>query len=162
MEDEIPESERDFVPLTAAQARELRARNPAVSPWRVVGAQVAAGAVIAVVVWMTLGQAALAWSAAYGALVVVLPAALFAHGLTGRLASINPATAIAGFFVWEMVKIALMVAMLIAAPRLVEGLSWPVMLVSMVVTMQVYWAALWLAPKKRLTNLIDGQVKDGR
>lgn len=153
MANEIPDSEHDgepdFVPLTREQASELRARSPSVSPWRVVAAQVAAGVVIALVVRLATGQAALAWSAAYGALVVVVPAALFAHGLTGKLASINPATAIAGFFVWEMVKIALTAAMLIAAPRLVEGLSWPAMLVSMVVTMQVYWAALWLAPKKR-------------
>jgi ATP synthase protein I len=34
--------------------------------------------------------------------------------------------------------------MLIAAPRLVNELSWPAMLVGLVVTMKVYWLALGL------------------
>ena len=53
-----------------------------------------------------------------------------------------------GFFVWEMVKIALTAAILLLAPRLIAGLSWPAMLVGLVLTMQVYWGALVLAPKK--------------
>jgi ATP synthase protein I len=78
----------------------------------------------------------------------VIPAAIFARGLTGRFASLSPAAAAAGFMVWEMVKIALTVAMLFAAQRLVTELSWPAMLVGLVVTMQVYWAALVLGPRK--------------
>ncbi len=45
---------------------------------------------------------------------------------------------------WEMVKIGLTVAMLIAAPRLVLDLSWLAMLAGFVVTMKVYWLAMWL------------------
>ena len=52
-----------------------------------------------------------------------------------------------GFFLWEMVKIALTVAMLIAAPRLVTELSWPAMLVGLVVTMKASWVAVMLAPQ---------------
>ena len=141
--------ERDFKPFTAEQARELRAKSPSLSPWRVIGVQTLAGSMVALVAWGAIGKASVGWSAIYGALTVIIPGAVFARGMTSRLTSINPATAIAGVLVWEMVKITLTVAMLIAAPRLVEGLSWPAMLVSMVVTMQVYWAALWLAPKKR-------------
>ena len=51
------------------------------------------------------------------ALSVVIPAAVFARGLTGRLASLNPGTAVLAFFVWEMVKMALTVAMLFAAQK---------------------------------------------
>ena len=40
---------------------------------------------------------------------------------------------------WEMVKIGLTVAMLFAATRLVKDLSWPAMLVGLVITMKVYW-----------------------
>lgn len=144
--------EREFKPFTAEQARELRAKSPPVSPWLVIAVQALAGLVVALVVWGLSGKISVGWSAAYGAMTVVIPGAVFARGLTSRLTSISPVTAIAGVFVWEMVKVALTVAMLIAAPRLVEELSWPAMLVSMVVTMQVYWAALWLAPKKRLTD----------
>ena len=47
-----------------------------------------------------------------------------------------------GFFVWELVKIVVTVGMLFAAQRLVANLSWPAMLVGLVVTMKVYWLAL--------------------
>ena len=87
-------------------------------------------------------------SGVYGALAVVIPAALFARGLTSRVSSMNAGAAVFAFFLWEMVKIALTLAMLFAAPRLVESLSWPAMLVGLVVTMKVYWVALLLRPKR--------------
>lgn len=43
---------------------------------------------------------------------------------------------------------ALTVAMLFAAPRLVEGLSWPALLVGLVLTMKMMWVA-WVARPKR-------------
>jgi ATP synthase protein I len=43
---------------------------------------------------------------------------------------------------WEMVKIGVAVALLAAAPRVVQGLSWPALLVAMVVCMKVNWLAL--------------------
>ena len=79
---------------------------------------------------------------------MVLPAAVFARGLTGRFASLNPGTAVVGFFLWEMVKMALSLAMLIAAPGLVGALSWPALLVGLVLTMKVYWVAMAFAPKR--------------
>lgn len=134
--------EPEFRPLTAEEAQALRERNPSLSPWWVVGAQVAVGALAAMLAWLLTGKPSVAWSTAYGALAVALPAALFARGLTGRLSSVNPGAAVFGFFLWEMVKIALTVAMLFAAPRLITALSWPAMLVGLVVTMKVYWVAL--------------------
>jgi ATP synthase protein I len=63
----------------------------------------------------------------------------------------NAGTATAGFFLWEMVKIALTLAMLFAAPqvmaKLEQDLSWPAMLVGLVVVMKVYWMALLMKPK---------------
>ena len=53
---------------------------------------------------------------------------------------------------WEMVKIASSIALLVAAPRLVADLSWPALLVGLVLTMKVYWVALAFAPRKRLKN----------
>jgi ATP synthase protein I len=138
----------DFKPLSAEEARRLREKQPPLSPWRVVGGQLVVGLVVAMAAWALTGKQSVGWSAGYGALAVVIPAALFARGLTGRFASLNPAAALMGFFVWEMVKIALTAAMLLLAPRLVSALSWPAMLVGLVLTMQVYWGALVLAPKK--------------
>jgi ATP synthase protein I len=141
-----PEDQEDtqdnFQPLTAEQARELRKRQPLLSVWRVVLAQTLVGIVLSVGVWLVLGRLGAVFSVAYGALSVVLPAALFARGLTSRVASFNAGAAVFGFFLWEMVKIGLTVAMLFAAPRLVVDLSWPAMLVGLVVTMKVYWVAL--------------------
>jgi ATP synthase protein I len=107
------------------------------------------GLVVALVIWGLTGRKNLGWSAAYGALSVAVPAAVFARGLTGRLASLNPVTAVLGFFVWEMVKLALTVAMLMLAPRLITELSWPAMLVGLVMAMQAYWVVLVFAPKRR-------------
>lgn len=134
--------EPEFTPLTAEQARALREQNPSISPWWVVVGQALVGCLAALVAWGVTEKSVVAWSVAYGALAVVLPAALFARGLTGRVSSSNPGAAVFGFFLWEMVKIALTVAMLFAAPRLITALSWPAMLVGLVVTMKVYWVAL--------------------
>jgi ATP synthase protein I len=107
------------------------------------------GLVTAFVAWIVTGRPSVGWSAGYGALSVLIPAAVFARGLTGRFSTLHAGTAAFGFLVWEMVKIALAVAMLVAAPRLVRELSWPALLVGMVLTMKVYWVALAFAPRKR-------------
>ena len=46
---------------------------------------------------------------------VVVPSALFARGMTSRLTRVNLGTAVAGFLLWELVKIGLTVAMLFMA-----------------------------------------------
>ena len=152
----LPEASEDeqppIKPLSAEQARKLREQNPPVSPWLVVAGQVVVGLVVALAAWAVSGRQNVGWSAGYGALAVVIPAAIFARGLTGRFASLNAGTAAVGFMLWEMVKIALTVAMLVAAPRLVPALSWPALLVGLVVTMKVYWLALAYAPKRKLKN----------
>jgi len=73
---------------------------------------------------------------------VIIPAALFARGVTGQFASVNAGSAVLSFFVWELVKILVTVVVLFASHRLVVGLSWPAMLVGLVLTMKVYWLAL--------------------
>ncbi|MEJ7688784.1 MAG: ATP synthase subunit I [Variovorax sp.] len=146
--DDSQDPDAAFKPLTAEEARRLRERKPLISPWRVIAVQFAAGFLVALAAWGLTGRQNLGWSAGYGALAVVIPAAVFARGLTGRFASLNPGTAVFGFFLWEMVKMALSVAMLIAAPRLITALSWPAMLVGLVVTMKAAWVAVMLAPKR--------------
>ena len=133
-----------FQPLTAEQAQALRMRQPLLSVWRVVAAQALIGLVLGGVGWLVTKQMAVVYSTVYGSCAVIFPAALFARGLTSRVSSINAGSAVFGFFLWEMVKIGLTIAMLIAAPRLVNDLSWPAMLVGLVVTMKVYWLALGL------------------
>lgn len=136
-------------PLNAEEARRVREQNPPVSPWWVVAGQAVVGAVAALVAWAVTGRQNVGWSVAYGALAVVIPAAVFARGLTGRFSSLHAGTAAVGFLVWEMVKIALTLALLALAPRMVAALSWPALLVGLVLAMKVYWVALAFVPRAR-------------
>ena len=142
-EDEI------FKRLTAQEAQELRQRDPALSPWWVVGLQCVAGLAVALVAWGVSGKASVGWSAGYGALAVIIPAALFARGLMSQFSSLNAATASFGFFVWEAVKLAVSIAMIAMAPRLVVNLSWLALLVGLLVTLKMYWFALLKRPKPK-------------
>ncbi len=148
-----PESEKeevsDFVALTAEQAKALREKNPAISPWWVVVGQVVVGALVALVAWGVTGRQIVGLSAACGALAVVIPAALFARGVTGQFASVNAGSAVLTFFVWEFVKILVTVVVMFASHRLVVGLSWPAMLVGLILTMKVYWLALGYKRKSK-------------
>ena len=132
----------DFSPLAAEQAKALRDKNPSLSPWWVVVGQIVVGTLVVLAAWGVTGSERVAISAACGALAVVIPAALFARGVTGQFASVNAGSAVLSFFVWELVKILVTVVVMFAAHRLVVGLSWPAMLVGLVFTMKVYWLAL--------------------
>jgi ATP synthase protein I len=137
---EAEDEETEFKPLTPEQAREWRKRHPAMSVWRLLFGQLVVGCVVTLLAWLFTQDAAVAKSAAWGALCVVLPAALFARGLarTKRTAS----GVLAGFFVWEMAKIALTLAMLGIGLRWLQPLSWLALLAGMVATMKTYWLVL--------------------
>lgn len=146
---EAAEEHAPIKPLGAEEARRLREKHPPVSPWWVVAGQAGVGFLAALAAWGITGKQNVGWSAGYGALAVVIPAALFARGLMSRFASHNAASAAAGFLVWEMVKIASTIALLAAGPKLVEDLSWPAMLVGLVLALKVYWVALAFAPRTK-------------
>lgn len=127
--------------LTRAEALEFSAAHPALSPWRVIAAQVVFG-LLAGALGGLLGGEIVALSALYGAAVVALPGALMARGATSRLSSLSPVISAVSMLGWGFVKLVLSVAMLVLAARIVPGLVWPVMLVSMVLCLQTYWLAL--------------------
>ena len=151
-ETEAEVEESDFKPLTAQEAELWRQSNPPVSIVKVVVGQALVGMAVALVAWVLTGRAAVGWSAGYGALAVVVPAALFARGVLRHKASSNPRAAMVGFFGWEIAKIVLTVALLAAAPRLVSNLSWLALLAGMVITMKTYWVALLVRPGVRKTD----------
>jgi ATP synthase protein I len=117
------------------------------SPWRIVLAQAVLGLVCALVAGWIAQRGNAAWSALYGAAVVVLPGALLAHGMAKGAG--NPAAAAAGFMFWELMKIALAVTMLVVAVKVVPDLSWPALLVTLVVCMKMGWLVLLLKRKQR-------------
>jgi ATP synthase protein I len=136
--------DKPYKALTREEAQALRARQPMISPWRVVGAQAVVGLLCVLVAWGFVsqgdGQQNAAWSALYGAAAVVIPSALLARGMTRRATS--PIAAAMGLMFWETVKIAAAIAMLVIAARVVPQLNWPALLVTMVVCSQMNWFAL--------------------
>lgn len=131
-----------FRPLTRGEAQALRAKEPPLNPWRVIGVQVLVGVLVAGLAGLVFGSKAVAWSLLYGAATVVVPGALMARGMTSRLSSVSPGASAVSFMLWEVVKIAVSIAMLMLAPKLVQPLSWPALLAGLVLCMKVYWVAL--------------------
>ncbi len=151
-ETETEAEDSDFKPLSAQEADQWRSRNPPVSMWKVVAGQALVGMLVALVAWGLTGRTEVGWSAAYGALAVVAPAALFARGMSRQMASGNAGASMAGFFGWEIAKIVFTIALLAAAPWLVPGLVWLALVAGMVVTMKTYWVALMVRPGVRKTD----------
>ncbi|MBC7162204.1 MAG: ATP synthase subunit I [Immundisolibacter sp.] len=128
-------------PLSAAEAQSLRVRRPMRAPaWMLV--QVLAGAVTAMLAWAVDGRVSVMWSALYGAAAVVLPAAVMARGLARPVPTSVPALGAVRLLGWQVVKLMLALALLALAPRIVVPLSWPALLIGMVVCLKVYWLAL--------------------
>ena len=143
-EEEHMAEEPDFKPLTAEEAAEWRKRNPPVSVVRVVKWQLIVGVVLALLVALVTQRAAWAWSAAYGAAAVVIPAAFFARGLRSRLGAGQENLAMVRFFGLEIAKLVLTVVLLLLAPLIVPGLNWLALVLGLVVVMKTYWLALWV------------------
>lgn len=139
-EDGIQEAE--FQPWSAEQAQAWRQGQPVLSVWRVLAAQMLVAVLIASALGLWFKSGALWVSWMYGALTVVLPAALFARGMTSRAASLNAMTAAMSFAAWQGVKWVMAVLLLVLAPRTLPELSWPALLAGLIVTMKVYWLAL--------------------
>jgi ATP synthase protein I len=51
---------------------------------------------------------------------------------------------------FEMVKIAMTIALLAMAPKVVAALSWPAFLAGLVLTVKVYWVSLAFSTRKRV------------
>jgi ATP synthase protein I len=135
-----------FKPLTRQEAQALRARHPPLSPWVVLGIQALVGLTLSAGVWLLWRQSNAAWSALYGAAAVVIPGALMARGMS-RQAGRTPGEAMIGFMVWELAKVLAAVAMLVAAVKVVPGLHWPSLLVTMIVSLKMNWLVLlWHRP----------------
>ncbi len=65
-----------------------------------------------------------------------------ARGMTSRLSRVSPVASAVSVMVWVSVKLATAVLLLMLAPRIVQPLSWPALLVGLVLCLQVYWFAL--------------------
>ncbi|HCO43120.1 MAG TPA: ATP synthase subunit I [Gammaproteobacteria bacterium] len=155
-DDEAAQAAEEFgPPLTAEQAQALRDAQPMPGPGRIVLAQAAVGALLALLALAVFGRTGVAWSVLYGAGAVVLPSALMAYGIGRPLPEgASPSFGVVRVLVWEVVKLALTVLLLALAPRVVAALSWPALLLALVACLKVYWLALlwrgrWNRSEKR-------------
>ena len=143
------EPEDEFNPLSAEQARQWRLRQPASSSWRSLAWQIGVGLVAAVGIGLVWQSVALARSAAYGMFAVALPQMLLVRGMVGVQGRWSPGALLLRFFVWEIVKIALTVAILFSAVRVLGEMSWPALMAGLVVTMKANWLMLALRTANR-------------
>ncbi|MFG6446699.1 ATP synthase subunit I [Roseateles sp. BYS180W] len=135
--------ESAFKSLTSEEAQALRQRLPAVSPWHVVAGQALVGLVLVVLWWLFAPNASAPWSALYGAAAVVLPNALMAWGLTRRPV-LNAGTAVLSLMVWELIKMMLAMAILVAVVLKVQQLHWLALLSALLLCLKANWLALFL------------------
>ncbi len=142
----------EFKPLTREEAQQWRARQPQMSPWRVVRWQFVLLCVAPLVAGLLTQRAAVGWSVFYGGLCIALPSALMAYGvssspLSRMVVRLFPGAArlsLAGVFFWEGIKVLLALAMMWSAPRWVPDLSWLGLVAGLVVVLKAYWLGFWL------------------
>ncbi len=134
----------ELKPLTAQEAAAWRARQAVTTPWRVLWLQALVGVVMVALTAVFTGKTAWVASVAWGVLSVWVPALVFARALARQGRHRGAGSALVGFFVWELVKIVLTVALLMVAPRVVPELSWAAMVAGFVITLKVYWLAMML------------------
>ena len=148
--------EPEFKPLTREQAQQWRSTQPELSPWHLVAAQCLMGLGLAALAALVTRSVSVSISVLYGACAVALPSALMAWGMTSsalaRSLSGVAQAALAGFFFWEGVKILLAMAMLVAARWVVPDLSWPGLLIGLVLVLKVYWLGFWIRSRRPRAN----------
>ena len=151
-------SDAGFKPWSAEQAQAWRAAKPPVSPLPEGGGRAGGRAPAGGAAWLVAGgQASIVRSVAYGVLAAWLPAVLFARVLARRMRrQANAGSALMALMVGEGIKIALTIALLLAAPRVLAQVSWLALLAGFVVTIKAAWVALWWNSTHRTAAPRDG------
>ena len=153
---EISSGEEDlsFEPWTKSQVDEWRKVQQPFSLWLVWVLQFLVALFIVLILTLLVKSPNVIWSVAYGALCVLLPSAMFVHGVVRNAKQASVSKAMARMVFWESAKIVLTIAMLCMAPKVVLGINWLAMLAGFVVTIKVYWLALWLQSIRKKLPLV--------
>lgn len=150
--EELELEDANFKPLTANEAEQWRKKNPALSLWAVLMWQSVATLVVALIAWLITGNAKAGWSAGYGGLAVLIPAALFSRGVMRYQKIPNPSRALLGLAMWEMTKVLLTIGLLLAAPKFIVNVNWLALLIGMMVVLKMYVVALVLQSRVRVVK----------
>lgn len=137
-----------FKTLSAEEAQRLRLQQPQPSLWSIFFLQISVALALVALTWLLTVENSTVWSVAYGTLSVILPSAVLMRGMASKNSYLNTVSVVVGFFVWELVKIGLTISMLSAAVWVVNDLSWPALLVGLILTMKVSWLAIALQQRK--------------
>jgi ATP synthase protein I len=133
-------SQAPIKPLTREQARALIAALPKTPYRRVIVAQCVVGLVGAVGAYVITGRQMAAWSALAGGLIAAVPAMLMLYGVTR-----SPLRhSIIGPMVWLLVKLAATLVMFMLVIRALGKPEWPVMLITLIVALKMYWVVAFV------------------
>lgn len=146
-------AEENFKPLTSEEARQWRSSQPALSlPWLLVWQALSAAVLVVLAEWLT-SDPVVVKSVLYGAASVLLPSALMAWGVTSsavaRQVSGDAKASLVNFFVWEGIKLVLVLVLLGLAPVLMEAVNWLALVAGLVVVLKVFGLALYVQTKRR-------------
>jgi ATP synthase protein I len=138
--------------LTKAEMVALQQSNakryPALSPWKIILAQVLV-TVISMVIWSVFGEpvgvSVYTQSAFLGGLISVLPSALFLTRLemAKKSQGLNPGSFLAALVSGEFIKIVVTLMLFLGVAFLVPGVLWVPLLVTYLLALKCVWLA-WL------------------
>lgn len=145
--------EENFKPLTREEARQWRSSQPALSLRWLLMWQVLSALVLAVLAaWLT-SDPVVVKSVLYGAGAVLLPSALMAWGVTSsamaRQVSGEAKASLVNFFVWEGIKLMLVLILLGLAPVVMDAVNWLALVAGLVVVLKVFGWVLYVQTKRR-------------
>jgi ATP synthase protein I len=146
-------AEDDFKPLTREEAQQWRSTQPTLSVHLVLVWQVVVALVMTALAYLLTGDSVVVQSVFYGAAAVVLPSALMAWGVTSsavakKVSGVAQA-ALLNFFVWEGVKLALVMALLGLAPVVLDAVNWLALVVGLVLVLKVVGLVFFIQSKRR-------------
>jgi ATP synthase protein I len=152
-DDETGENTDEFEPLSAQQAQEWRGRQVDFNPLQAVMWQIVWGALLVLGVFAGWGPM-VGVSFLHGCLAFWLPSLWMARRMVrAQSRSQGAATALAGFFGMELLKVALAVALLSMAVAVPWAVSWPALLVGLIVALKLHVMVSWrLLRQKRKDN----------
>jgi ATP synthase protein I len=146
-------NEDDFKSLTREEALQWRNTQPTLSVWRVLMWQTLSGLLLTVLAAMLTSDPVVVKSVLYGAAAVVLPSALMAWGVTSsslaqRTSGVAQASLV-NFFVWEGIKLLLVLVLLVLAPVLLDAVNWLALVAGLVVVLKVVGLVFYVQSKRR-------------
>ncbi len=131
-------------PLTREEAQALLAKHPSMSVWQVLLAQMGFGVLVALIWGGVSRDVSALWSSLYATAVVVLPGLLMARGVFGR----NAGRGVGRLLVWEVLKLGLICALLVLAPKVVQPLNWVALLVTLVLVLKIVGVVLLFGQRR--------------